>query len=1030
MKHKIQAACAALLALLLALPLPAAAEGSVHIRTAEDWEQLVRDCTLDTWSQGKTVVLECDLDLDGGGSIPTFGGVFDGGGHTISGLSITGGGSRQGLFRYVQEGAVVQNLTVSGRVAPGGDWEALGGVAGVNRGTILNCSFQGVVRGGGSVGGIAGVNESSGQIVRCAASGLVSGGHSSGGVAGENYGHIIQCASEVRVNTQEADASPELDGIDWSDLNSTQNFPACTDSGGIAGYSKGSLQACVNRGQVGYPHTGYNVGGIAGRQAGYLCGCENQGLVQGRKDVGGIVGQMEPYTLLRYEEDTLLELTGALDGLAALLSGALDHADGTRQQIAQRISAITGLTGDARRDVFDLLDDVAGLLDGSIDTANDLSGRVAELLDGAVPALRDLTGASDLLTSAAESLEDALSAAGGAETELSAAIEAAQSAAASLRGAADTLNQTLEQMKTALREGQGLSEALRDGLAGLSAAADGVRAALNQLESALPHLRQTVSTGALGRLRLALRDLEAAGRRLSGALKTLEELLSEQAERPALEFPKLDSGFYSREEQLNRTLASLTDSMEDLNRLLDSGGGDLSGDLRQINRQFQSITELLRNSQTREERELVVDVSEEELTAATLGKAERCVNGGAVEGDLNVGGVAGAMAIEFDFDPEDDTARQGSDSWNFQYLTSAVLLRCVSRGPVTARKDCAGGIVGRMDLGILAECENYGTVESTGGNYVGGVAGLADSAIRSSWAKCSLFGGSYIGGIAGSAKDLSGCGAIVQILEGSAYVGAIAGESGGTLRENRFVGETLGGVDGISYAGQAEPVSYEEFLKLPGIPGDFSSFTWTFTADGKTVAAIPVRYGQPLKDVPEVPRRDGFYGAWESFDRDNPRFDATIEAVYTPWITLLEAGDVLAEGQFSPNDTLRVEASSKRSPSSDAPVLGGWTVESSAPFTALRISCPKGVRRAAVWSLDGQGRWEELPARRVGSFLRVELESSAATVCLVDTGTGWVLPLVLLAGLAVLGLAWRLAHKKRPEKKPPAAARSAGNAIP
>ncbi len=75
------------------------------------------------------------------------------------------------------------------------------------------------------------------------------------------------------------------------------------------------LQSCKNTGPVGYEHVGYNVGGIAGRQSGYLNGCTNQGVILGRKDVGGIAGQLEPEIFLRYGEDLLksaLERTGYL----------------------------------------------------------------------------------------------------------------------------------------------------------------------------------------------------------------------------------------------------------------------------------------------------------------------------------------------------------------------------------------------------------------------------------------------------------------------------------------------------------------------------------------------------------------------------------------------------------------------------------------------------------------------------------------------------------------------------------------------
>ena len=76
----------------LAAPAALAAESTVTIKTAGDLMELSRNCTLDTWSQGKTVILKNDLDLHGVDftPIPTFSGTFQGNGHTISGLTLTG----------------------------------------------------------------------------------------------------------------------------------------------------------------------------------------------------------------------------------------------------------------------------------------------------------------------------------------------------------------------------------------------------------------------------------------------------------------------------------------------------------------------------------------------------------------------------------------------------------------------------------------------------------------------------------------------------------------------------------------------------------------------------------------------------------------------------------------------------------------------------------------------------------------------------------------------------------------------------
>ena len=74
----------------------------VHLRTVEDLERLAQNCTLDSWSLGKTIYLESDLHLAGTEftPIPTFGGTFEGQGHTISGLSITGSGNARGPVSY------------------------------------------------------------------------------------------------------------------------------------------------------------------------------------------------------------------------------------------------------------------------------------------------------------------------------------------------------------------------------------------------------------------------------------------------------------------------------------------------------------------------------------------------------------------------------------------------------------------------------------------------------------------------------------------------------------------------------------------------------------------------------------------------------------------------------------------------------------------------------------------------------------------------------------------------------------------
>ena len=116
------------------------------------------------------------------------------------------------------------------------------------------------------------------------------------------------------------DAELNLDNLNQEQLNAAENVPVCTDIGGIAGFSSGILQGCVNTGAVGYAHVGYNIGGVVGRQSGYLNGCTNSGTILGRKDVGGIAGQLVPEVQLLYNGGLAGDLLDELDVLRASLT--------------------------------------------------------------------------------------------------------------------------------------------------------------------------------------------------------------------------------------------------------------------------------------------------------------------------------------------------------------------------------------------------------------------------------------------------------------------------------------------------------------------------------------------------------------------------------------------------------------------------------------------------------------------------------------------------------------------------------------
>lgn len=315
---------------------------TLFISSEENFLAFAERCRLDSYSQGLQVELLRDLDLSGldFSGIPIFCGTFLGGGHTISGLSITGDGSAVGLFRYLTQDAVVQDLTVSGTVAPTGSQILVGGIAGENAGRIQGCSFQGTITGSEQAGGIAGSNTVTGIIEGCNTGGLVHGSHFIGGITGSNTGVIRGCINSASVNITPQQNSVALSDITMESITNSESANTVTDVGGITGSNGGVIRDCDNFADIGYRHMGYNIGGIAGSSMGYITQSQNFGSVSGRKDVGGIAGQMEPVTQIVFTTDTLQILQGQLDAMGALAGRATANLDNAGSSITGQVYAM------------------------------------------------------------------------------------------------------------------------------------------------------------------------------------------------------------------------------------------------------------------------------------------------------------------------------------------------------------------------------------------------------------------------------------------------------------------------------------------------------------------------------------------------------------------------------------------------------------------------------------------------------------------------------------------------------------------
>lgn len=1300
---------AAAITLVLAVPantmaVSSAASGAAHSSQQQlaisDEAGLIafaESCRLDTYSKDLYVTLTSDITLSGEFTpIPVFAGTFDGNGHTISGLKITSDGSYAGLFRYVQRGALVKNLTVKGTISPSGSSEYAGGIAGSNSGNITGCSFEGTVKGENYIGGVAGLNEKSGFISNCSASGAITGGHYSGGIAGSSSGTIMNCTSRCSVNTTANEAKLSIKDIDWDSIISSEEPSTMTDAGGIAGFSDGIIQGCENYGTVGYPHVGYNVGGIVGRQSGFLNNCTNHGEIFGRKDIGGIAGQMEPYQSIDFDKDTVQKLIDEMDVLEGLVNDLISDARGAGGAVNDKVQGLTWQMEQLRNSADDIADRTDVLYNGWTDGINEISARVDEALDGISPALDGFRDGLDLLSQFSSSLEEVFDQITASNDDIQAAIDNARDGIDILNGAIEEISDALDDISAAAdqlasamgdtekvdaavrsiisslgsvngeirkisgafteigeacddlekwltgRDFENLSDSLielgksmqdvskaiskmssalqkivgsvdademQKGLDEFSAAADDLNSAAAHIAAALQaasetvpdsdkisselqdaskdiiqagekvvkavdHINKAVDTDQLSEgiseLESALKELSAALERAdkaigdlidaydkiissdvpedtyddiseqmdiinraiknisssaedineaiteidnqidSGALKDSIQSISDAADKlsnsadtisssgdsfdaaadslsaaldilegasqsasdasgylseacsafadatdqlsntvkilgdkPAVEFPATDEEFTAAIDKFSSDFSGIISAISSISNTANAQTDILLDDLQAISDEFGRITDILQEMKDAvmsedDDSGHATDVSEDD-SGSRQGKALSCVNYGGVQGDLNVGGITGSMAIDVDFDPEDDIARTGETSFSFSYKVRDIIDSCINSGEITAKKNYCGGIVGKMDMGVVRNSTQNGKVTSSAGSYAGGIAGYSSSAIRNCISKAAISAASYVGGIAGQGLILTDNAAILDASDCTERVGSIAGfvdfsDENCDIMRNCFVDRGTAGIDGISYSGKASPVDFAEFAK---IAGSTAIIEVSFIVEGNVIDTVQVDFGGALRseDFPEIPAKEGCFAKWTDFDSGCITFPVEVEAVYTPYVTVIESAEksengtplVLADGLFDDESTISVKTeSSSVFPPDNSSELRLVTIEcglSDSEVTQLRFLAPEGKGSLNIMQYVN-GAWKNLNFTQNGHYLIVEnpqLDGGSGSFC-VQVQSVELLPILIIGGCAVIAIInivlWTiLIRKKRAAKK-------------
>lgn len=267
-------------------------QGNYTVTSAEGLKniaKLVNDGNTDI-----DITLTSDIDLSGIDWTPIgiddnhqYTGTFDGGGKTITGLTVTGSNEYAGLFGRIGSGGKVKNVTLKDvKIESNHSSGYVGGVAGWSYGTLENCSVSGSVSGSGMNGNAGGVvgDQWGGFLTGCSSSATVNAGSAAGGIAGgtNNGASLTGCYATGDVTVENDGTDTYFAGGVVGNNGSSSTLKACYAWGSVTGSGSGTvyvggvtgsndlgtLTACYHaKGTVSGPGgaTDGATGGVAGR---------------------------------------------------------------------------------------------------------------------------------------------------------------------------------------------------------------------------------------------------------------------------------------------------------------------------------------------------------------------------------------------------------------------------------------------------------------------------------------------------------------------------------------------------------------------------------------------------------------------------------------------------------------------------------------------------------------------------------------------------------------------------------------------
>lgn len=982
----------------------------VEISSPSDLIRLAQNATIDAYTKDKCFVLTRDLDMIGNyrfETIPVFSGIFDGRGHYIKDVTYGCGGYVTGLFRYVDEGAVIQNLNVQGHISSTGDKQVTGGIAGINHGLINACTVEGSVEGKFSTGGIVGINEAAGRVKGCTNYSHITGYYYTGGIAGKNYGDISYSYNKGAINNTEEwvegnDAiDPRKEYVDALMSEGVENavkdtltgqadeqkrYLAGVDTGGIAGFSRGGIFQCKNSGVIGYDHVGYNVGGIAGRQSGVISYCGNEAKVLGRKDIGGVVGQMEPNLSLS-DLETLPE---ALDSLHDMVDVTLNDMDDSMSEVSGDMDQLSQYADNAVTAGNDLGTSAENYINDMSDNVNKALDKVDYITEKVPGVMNDIKSAGNNLSEMSENIRKLID-------DLDFYDSVSENDKREIRSELDSIEKSNEELINAVRSisSDETAEEIIHDLTKINSSASDIMEDVNGVSTTVrPYVRESLESVS-GNSKKVYDSMDKAVKDLKDGIDGTRSIFDHVNNMPSSRMAHVGSDFDIAKDDLRDNLSGMADTLSRISRHSSDSSHQLNNDLSEVNDQLNKIFHLISDEMERISDislgksfdDLISDVSDEEIDTIISGKVENSYNKADITGDINVGGITGSMDIDSD-DPEQNAAGDMDGGFTARYLLRNAVIGCKNDAEVRSKRDGAGGIAGYMAHGVVAGCESFGAVTSVEGGYAGGIAGQSNSIVKESYSMSFIKGKSYLGGITGYGTTITGCTAFPTFVQDSDRCGAIAGmietdkdtevQHFEVVSGNRFINDQVAGIDGISIRGRAEPVSYREIMSESGTPDEFGRLRIIFQVEDVYVKETSLPYGTSLSelDYPELPPVEGKYVVWKKADeKEKLKAPLVIDGEPVLLEKTLESIEnypgadvplVLLSGTFIKDDRLDASLNDR---GNEVDFEVSFTTDHHVDIEAVRFYDP--YEKSELYGISDGGVEHKLDGEKKGSYIEV-----------------------------------------------------------